>query len=306
MKDKNIPMRRTLLNDIVFKMVFGSPQNERVLRSLLNAVLELDGQDKILSLDLMPNELGRDHVNAKGAILDVRAKDGHGRRYNVEVQVRGPANYIERSLYYLARLYSEQLERGDDHSRLRRSVAISILDFVLFPGRPAVHSRFRFCDSRQGLELSDILEIHYLELTKFKRDRPLQTPLEKWLHLLRFAELYGRGLEPLPESIRAEEEMTMAFDAMNNAYADEEVLYLIDMGIKARLEASAERADAIKEGRAQGMAEGKAEGIAEGKAKGIAEGKAEGIAAGKAEAAQAMSALGLDSETIFKATGIRL
>lgn len=310
-------MRRTLLNDVVFKIVFGGAQNERLLRSLLNAVLELEGQDKILSLELLTGELSKAYATDRGAVLDVRARDGQGRQYNVEVQVRGPANYIERSLFYLSRLYSEQVERGDDYHLLRRTVAISILDFVLFPDRDQVHSRFRFMDSRQDVELSDTLEIHYLELTKFKRDQALNTPLEKWLHLLRFAELYEGDFEPLPDAIRSEEEMVMALDGMKKAYARDEVRELIEARLKAEWDEASRLGDATRKGLAEGLAQGLAEGrekglalgleqgLSEGRAEGLAKGLAEGKAEGLAEAARTMRSLGMDPETIFKATGIR-
>ena len=261
-----------------------------MLRSLLNAILELEAADKIVSLELLGNDSAKTYVQYRGAVVDVRARDGNGRIYNVEVQVRNPIHYVERSLYYLCRLYHEQLTRGNDYHELRRTVAISILDFVLFPEHDRVHSRFRLHDSRHDLELSDILEIHYLELRKFKTDGALTTPLEKWLHLLRFSEVYGLGIEPLPESIQAEEEMVMAFEAMNKAYARDEVRELIE----ARLKAEWDEASRLGAATRQGLAEGREQGLAVGKAEGLQ------------EAALKMQALGMDGETIFKATGIRL
>lgn len=298
MKDKPNQMRHTLLNDVIFKIVFGSSQNERILRSLLNAVLELEGADKILDLELLSNEAEKTYVQDRGAVVDVRARDGRGRVYNVEVQVRNPIHYVERSLYYLSRLYHEQLQRGDDYHELRRTVGISLLDFVLFPEHDRVHSRFRLHDSRHDLELSDILEIHYLELRKFKNEGPFNTQLDKWLHLLRFSEVYGMGIEPLPEFIRAEEEMVMAFEAMNKAYARDEVRELIE----ARLKAEWDEASRLGAATRQGLAEGREQGLAEGRAEGLAEGKAEGLR----EVAWRMRELGMDLETIFTATGVRL
>ena len=70
--------------------------------------------------------------------------------------------------------------------------------------------------------------------------------------------------------------------------------------------------DAEKRGRDAGMAEGiargRAEGIAEGRAEGIAEGRAEGLEQGHVEAkiemANKLKALGVDIDTIVKATGL--
>ncbi|MCW5872094.1 MAG: Rpn family recombination-promoting nuclease/putative transposase [Candidatus Eremiobacteraeota bacterium] len=279
-------LRRTLLNDIIFKIVFGSPKNERLLRSLLNAILELEGEDKIVQLSLLANDVGKAYHDEKGAILDVRARDGHNRQYNIEVQLKEQTSYIQRSLFYLSKLYSEQLERGRKYGDLRRTVAISILEFPLFPDLAGLHTRFRFCDPRHNLELSDILEIHYLELSKFRRDQPLLTPLEKWLHVLRFAELYESGVVPLPAPIQREEEMIMALDAMHNAYSDDEVRLLIEARLRAEWDENTRLHEAMEKGEAKGEAVGEARA--------------------RLEVAQKMAKSGIDAETILDITGVQL
>ena len=286
--------RRTLLNDIIFKIVFGSPKNERILRSLLNAILNLEGADRIVQLTLLSGDLSRASILAKNVILDVRAEDGCGRQYNIEVQVREQVHYIQRSLYYLTKLYSGQLESGEDYEKLRRTVGISILNFTLFPGQPDLHTRFRFCDREHHLELSDILEIHYLELTKFKLDQPLVTLLEKWLHALKFAGLYSSGLQELPASIQEEEEIVMALDEMNDAYASAKIRYLIDAQEKAERDAIWRTNNAIREATAK--AEAKAE----------ARGEARGLLQSQQAIARKLAEQGVDEEIIFRATGIRL
>lgn len=274
-------MRRTLLNDIIFKIVFGSAKNERILRALLNAVLDLSGDDKIVEFTLLSENLTPSYLVNRGAVLDVRAKDGHGRKYNVELQVREEKDYIQRSLYYLCKLYTGELESGEQYEKLTRTVAISVLNFPLFPDRPELHSRFRFCDTAQQVELSDILEIHYLELTKFRVDQPLVTPLEKWLHILKYAELYSRKLEELPEELQAEEEIVMALNEMNQAYATDEVRDLIELRLKAQRDEQWRLHNATQRGLELGHSEAQ---------KTIAHNLAE---------------QGVDPETIFRATGIR-
>src|SRR5262245_32054393 len=101
-----------LLNDVIFKVVFGTQRNEAVLRALLNALLGLTGTARIESLQILNPYSGSEHLGDRGVILDVKARDGTGRLYNVEVQVAEEPDYIKRSLYYLARLFSEQLGKG--------------------------------------------------------------------------------------------------------------------------------------------------------------------------------------------------
>ena len=145
--------------------------------------------------------------------LDVKARDGRAQLYNIEVQVADEHDYIKRSLYYLARLFGEQLERGGAYRQIARTIGISLLDFKLFPEVDELHSRFRFYDAAQGRELSDVLEIHYIELAKFSKRKPqsLRTPFERWLHVLKFADLYEAGVESVPEALKQEEGIDLTY-----------------------------------------------------------------------------------------------
>ncbi|MBI4860556.1 MAG: Rpn family recombination-promoting nuclease/putative transposase [Candidatus Riflebacteria bacterium] len=143
--------------------------------------------------------------------------------------------YIQRALYYLARLFGGQLETGAEYELLAKTIGISLVDFDLFPDLEDLHSTYRFYDPVHRRELSDMLEIHFIELVKFKEDKPqtLRSPFEKWLHILKFGEFYERGVRPVPETLKVEEGIEMALDAMKRAYATSEVRELIEFRMKA-------------------------------------------------------------------------
>ncbi|MBT9584090.1 Rpn family recombination-promoting nuclease/putative transposase [bacterium] len=273
------------MNDVIFKIVFGSTENAPILRALLNAILGLSGPDRIQEVQISNPYGEKKRIDEKEIILDIKARDGEDRRYNVEVQLNREPNYVERSLHYLARLFSEQVGKGEPYTTIRRTVGISILDFKLFEDRTDLHSTYRLYDTQHSHELTDVLEIHYLELSKFDQyklhgDR---TPLEKWLHILKFGEIYERGLEPLPQQLASEEGIVMALDAMKRAYADDEVREMIEARLKAQsIEATRREVYEAAERKAE-AAEQKAE-AAEQKAE-AAEQKAE-AAEQKAEAAE--------------------
>jgi hypothetical protein len=143
-----------LLNDILFKIVFGSQQSEPVLRALLNALLCLEGDQAIVELEILNPTFDKVYLGEKGAILDVKARDGNGRQFNIEVQLNpGVGDYKARSLYYTARFFCDQLERGDSYDLLKKTVSISILDFILFEGeehKESIHSTFRLWERTRG------------------------------------------------------------------------------------------------------------------------------------------------------------
>ena len=71
----------------------------------------------------------------------------------------------KRSIFYLSKLYIEQMAQGMDFRELRPAVAVNILDFDYLP-YSAYHNRYRFKNIRTGDELTDVVEIHFIELGK--------------------------------------------------------------------------------------------------------------------------------------------
>jgi len=88
-----------MTNDVIFKIVFGSQKNERVLRALLNALLDLSGPDRIDGVEILNPYIDKEHMADRGVILDIKARDQADRLYNIEVQVAADPDYVKRSLY---------------------------------------------------------------------------------------------------------------------------------------------------------------------------------------------------------------
>ena len=227
-------MRRPgLLNDIMFKIVFGTQQGVPVLIELINALLDLREGDEITGLELLRPAAEKEFWVDKGPVLDLKARDQKGQQYNIEVQLRaGLDDYIKRSVYYTTRFYSEQLEAGHRYNELKRTVSISLLDFILFD-REELHSQFVLWEREQGFQLCTDLELHYIELRKFVPDSPeqLQTRVQKWLYTLKFADIYYN--QDLPDNLAQEEGISMAIDSMRKAYARDDVRWRIEAQEKA-------------------------------------------------------------------------
>ena len=89
--------------------------------------------------------------------------DDHS-KVNIELQIRMVKEWQKRNLFYLAKLFSEDLLVGEDYGKLKRCICISILDFNL-DERSEYHKVYRLRDV-QGDEFSDLFEIHIIELRK--------------------------------------------------------------------------------------------------------------------------------------------
>jgi len=253
----------SIINDIIFKIVFAKDENKRILMALLNAILGYSGPSAIVEIAILNPNIDKETVKEKHSILDIKAVDGQGRRFNIEVQLKPAKDYITRTVYYLSRLFGDQLEAGGRYQDLATTIGISITDFELFNYTPDLHNTFRLLNVKSSVELTDKLELHYIELIKYDKDKPYKemTKFEKWLYLLKFSELYQDRLAPIPEALKNEEEIVMAIEAYRHAVADNYVKELIDF----RRKASIDEASRIEEARRDAEARGEARGEVKGK-----------------------------------------
>lgn len=264
-----------LRNHIVFSAVFGKEGNEPLLARLIEATLGLEDERGIKELTLLNPFNLQNWKDAKFSIVDVRAKDHRGRQFTIEMQVQEQQHFAKRMSYYLALLYTGQLKRGEEYELLNPAFGIAILDYIMFDGHDRLQSSYGFLDTVSGEVLPDLMELHFIELPKY-RDRPraLRTKLEKWLYLLRFGEMFVAGAQ-VPEDLAAEKELAMAINELRRINADDRLRARIEQRDKAERDLiSREKSlkKALEAARAKIVAEGKAQGIAEGKAEGIAEG----------------------------------
>ena len=113
--------------DFVFKNIFGSEKNPKILISFLNATLK--PKDLITSVEIKNTDINKNYIEDKFSRLDVKAKTSNDEIINIEIQLKNEYNMIKRSLYYWSKLYSEQLGEGQDYSVLKRTICINILNF---------------------------------------------------------------------------------------------------------------------------------------------------------------------------------
>jgi predicted transposase/invertase (TIGR01784 family) len=184
-KNTNEPSQRfNPLNDFLFFKVMGEKGDERQLLGFLNAVLGRSGKEPIESVEIMENKtFVKAVLEGKSCILDVLAVLRNGTKVNVEVQLSNKYNMERRSLFYWSKVYFNSLEGGDDYRELPNVVAINIVDFN-FPPKGGVHTRFHLREATDpSLILSPALEIHFVNMVKWRRQKGknLNDPLNRWL-----------------------------------------------------------------------------------------------------------------------------
>ena len=254
-------MRRTLLNpkiDFVFKKIFGSEEHPEILISFLNAVLK--PKKPIVSVEIKNSDLEKEYIEDKFSRLDVKALTSNKEIINIEIQLKNEYNMIQRSLYYWSKLYEEQLSEGDRYDKLSRTVCINILDFKYLKN-DRFHNGYRLKEIETNEELTDLQEIHFIEIPKLKRfesTEEIVDLLEGWVEFLRDPESEViRKLEMSNKEIReAKDELYR----LSRNSKERELYYLREKSLRDEISALANAKDkGLKEGLKQGLFEGKLE-----------------------------------------------
>ena len=98
-----------LLDDDVFKLVFGQESSKDVMIEFLNQVIP---DRRIVDLDFADKEMHPVDRNRKSSVYDVFCTTDDGSRIVVEIQRRKQSSYVERAIYYSTYQIGRQVEAG--------------------------------------------------------------------------------------------------------------------------------------------------------------------------------------------------
>ena len=157
----------TLTNDYAFKRLLGSEENKPLLQDLLECILDLSPED-VSELELMDKELTKEELSDKTGILDVKLKLTNGTVIDVEIQSSWNASFVKRTLFYWAKMYTADFKAGESYDSLHKCITINIIAEP-FPLNTAVHSQYLLQEKEKHTMLTDVLEIHFLDLQAAKR-----------------------------------------------------------------------------------------------------------------------------------------
>ncbi|MDR1908917.1 MAG: Rpn family recombination-promoting nuclease/putative transposase [Spirochaetaceae bacterium] len=243
------------LNDFLFFKVMGEKGDEEQLLGFLNAVLGRGGERRAVSVEILGNKtFSAGVIGDKTSILDVRAVLGDGSRVNVEVQLRNLGNMDRRSLFYWSREYTRSLEAGQDYQELPNVAAINIVNFNFLP-QGDFHTVFHLWeDGDRTLLLTDALEIHFLDMVKFRAaaEKDIRNePLHRWL--VWFDQ--GSPAELVEEVVRMDGAIKKAEERTVYVSHDKEALRAYEM----RQLALSDWTSGVNHARREGRLEGKLE-----------------------------------------------
>ena len=196
--------------DFAFKLIFGDQKHKHNTIAFLSAVLGVPKND-LTDIEIINSELLREYKEDKKGILDVRVKTRRGRQINIEIQILPTESMPERTLYYWSKMYVSQLKAGDTYDQLKKCITINIVDFECTPLKQ-VHSCYHLREDSQEHRLTDVLEVHFLELPKLFREDGLANADDALLQWLMFID--GRSKEVLEMLSHKNQDIATAYDLL--------------------------------------------------------------------------------------------
>jgi predicted transposase/invertase (TIGR01784 family) len=203
--------------DFVFKLLFGDEKNKDILIAFLSDVLRLS-EEYFQGIELINNELLRGFAEDRKGILDVRVKTRDGKQIDIEIQILPTEFMPERTMFYWSKMYTSQIKTGDTYDKLKKCITINIVDFICLKS-DKVHSTFHLTEDEDRYKLTDVLEIHFLELPKIVSEDGFIEEIDPVVQWMEFIDAKSKGvMEMLAEK---NEKIRKAYDVLQIISKDE-------------------------------------------------------------------------------------
>ncbi len=245
-----------LSNDYVFKRIFGKGGNEKILKSLLEAILKIN----IQKIEIKNPEIPKETIDEKLIILDIKAEINEDTIIDIEMQVGNTAAIDRRLVVYNAKLISGDIKISEEYKDAKDTIVICIVNDSIIKRNSYLNlamlkyeetEEIRYVDMGYKEEeryLTKMCKYYIIELSKFKKKKPkVADLLEKWLYVI------GGDQKMIEECKNDNEEIKEAVKQLTEMSADEYERELYEIRERSRLTYNTE----INEAKRKGLAEGK-------------------------------------------------
>ena len=271
--------------DLTFKLVFG--EHKDLAMSLLNALLPLAEDEQITSLEYATPEMIPENPAKKDSVVDVRCTDAKGRQFIVEMQMYWNQYFQKRVLLNASKAIVRQLNKREDYSLIQPVYCLNLVNDIGFQSAPEeFYHDYAIVNMEHSDRIIEGLRFVFIELPKFQ---PKNIAEKKMAVLwLRFLTEISEDTQEAPIELLENEATRKALSIVEKSAMNESQLYAYEKFWDAVINEEV----LLKGSFERGVSEGEAIGIAKGEAK------------ANRKNAQNLKNLGIDIETISKATGL--
>ena len=237
---------KSIRNDEIFKIVFGSNDRYKYLQDFLEGVLHRKIRHLAIRNDVALDKIHSDNKLMRLDIL-VEAEDeiGNIEKINVEMQNKNEYNVKERGHTYASGIVFDTLKKAESYLDIPKTIVIWVLGFNMFK-EGSYHEIARFKRDYNNENLFDKVEYHYIQLPKFlEQVTEIKTKEEQWLAYISNS-LNKKELEELFKMNRSIEEINKIVDIV---LSDDDVWNELYNRLMDRNLEMLKRARAVKEGK---------------------------------------------------------
>ena len=213
-----------------------------IRKGFIAAILNKDPEE-IAETTLMPTILSKDTEDGKYGILDVRVRMKNGSQMDLEMQVAPFEFWNNRVIFYLSKMYAEQVKEGDKYKNLKPCIQVSILNFNLFPEDQECIREIAFCDLTTKQKYTDLMEIYVLELKKLPPEQKKEPLIVKWMRFLS-----AEKKEDFEKMAEEDTYINEAYEVLQKLSADERKRLEYEARQKAILDYNSQMSSSREEG----------------------------------------------------------
>lgn len=200
-------------SNFVLRRVLNTEENIDILQEFIEVILNIKIKNAKINPYLQKKKKNLPAEENFG-IADLRIKTMENEELNIGIQMIDGEHILTKMFLYFAQIHSNQLEY-DDNRKVAKTITINILDFI-FTKEMKYHSRMILKEEELEDTLKNYLEIHIIELPKFKlNSNKIMTLKETWITYLK-----GENIE---KAIKKSEKIAK-LDNLLKKYWREEVM----------------------------------------------------------------------------------
>ena len=242
--------------DFCFKELMKNP---KVRKGFVAAILGKE-PETVRRTTVVETELRKESEDDKLGILDVLVELEDGVRMNMEMQVPYFEYWANRVLFYVSKIYTGQIQKGDDYDKLQKCIHVSILDFIHFPQDGRCYRKITLCDVETGEQYTDLIELHVLELKKLPPEDQNENGVIRWMRFLG-----GKNRKEFEDMAEKDEYIKEAYEDLKKLSLDEQKRLEYEVRQKAIRDHNSQMKSAERRGEERGIEIGEKRGEKRGK-----------------------------------------